>query len=387
MARSSLTLAVVAACLGSATALSTPLFSWGTPPVYVHTCNSSGPFNDAAISALARYPLVTIEKGQGLFLVPDTKGGAEKRIVEALAAVKAVNSSVFTLFYYNSILSWDMYDLGQYLEATPALCLRNKTGGCVRIPGDPAFPQPHGGLLVFDFTNPTVRKLWTQECANLTRDYPHVVDGCFADRAENTSGWVRELTPAKASAFVEAHYTALQDVQAALNASKPDGSPGILVANHVVIPGVLAAMIESFQPNEASILELATMSATGAIVEAHAGYFPGGTDKYCEEITNSLSAFLIGAGEGAYYHCSRGWISNSSFPAVEDEWLTWREEYSRPLGEPHGPAAKAGTLYTRLFSTGTAVTFDTATNSGTIAWSDGHTQVGGPGVGGREDAP
>jgi hypothetical protein len=353
-----------------------PLFSWSTLPVYTHTCNATGPFNEAAITALARYPLVTVEKGQGVFETPTSgAGGAEARIAQALAAVKAANASAFTLFYYNSILSWDMYDLGAFLEANPSLCLQNRTGGCVRIPGDPAFPQPKNGLNVFDFTNPKVFSLWVDECVGLTSKYAGAVDGCFADRADNVTGqgWAHTLDPAKMEAYAEAHEQAMISVQAGLNASLP-GS--VLVSNHIVVPGVTATMIEAFAATEASISELLAFAATGAIVEVHPGYSEDGSDNYCEEITNSLAAFLIGAGEGSYYHCSRGWISNSSFPDADDEWLTWREEYDRPLGAPTGPAVKTGAVYTRGFASGTHVRFDTTTNTGTITWAGGEVQKG-----------
>jgi hypothetical protein len=44
-----------------------PKFSWDYVGnmTFVHLCNESGLFNDQALEAITRFPLVTVEKGQG----------------------------------------------------------------------------------------------------------------------------------------------------------------------------------------------------------------------------------------------------------------------------------------------------------------------------------
>ena len=39
-----------------------PKFSWDTVPVFYHSCNYSGPFSAEAVSVIARFPLVVVEK-------------------------------------------------------------------------------------------------------------------------------------------------------------------------------------------------------------------------------------------------------------------------------------------------------------------------------------
>ena len=65
-------------------------------------------------------------------------------------------------------------------------------------------------------------------------------------------------------------------------------------------------MIEDFVGNEKCIETLQTIVARGLVVEAHAGNYPTG-NTCVDGDTSSLAAFLIGAGNYSYYHCSMGW--------------------------------------------------------------------------------
>ena len=46
----------------------------------------------------------------------------------------------------------------------------------------------------------------------------------------------------------------------------------------------------------------------------------------------------------------------------------WIPEFNHTLGAPVGNATLSGGVYTRAFTTGTVVTFNTATNTGTFSW-------------------
>jgi hypothetical protein len=140
-------------------------------------------------------------------------------------------------------------------------------------------------------------------------------------------------------------------------------------------------MLEGFSALESALTLLMNATAAGFLVQAHAGYAVDGSDQHCANITNSLAAFLVAAGEYSYYHCSLLWQSDPSWPSAghdADEWLVWRPEYDRPLGPPLGNAVKKGSVYSRNFSLGTYVEFDTSTNTGKIMWGDGHVQQGTP---------
>ncbi|XP_065830203.1 uncharacterized protein [Oscarella lobularis] len=332
----------------SAVAAKMPIFSWDTVPVYSHLCNKTGPFNDAAIQVLARFPLVTIEKGQEANV---SDCCAEDKILAAAKQIKAVNSSVQVIFYYNSVLDWNQYRLHAEFLKHPELWLRNASGDPVRIPGDHSFKQPKDGMLVFDFSKQAGRDFWASDCINATKT--GYIDGCFADRSGEESFRGTTLSPETAKAYAKGHDQVLQDLQKSLG-------DNVLVANNYLLPGVSSTMIEGFQSKEASILQLQKAVSEKKLVEAHAGYHDS-----CKNITNSLAAFLIGAGEYSYYGCSSGWYVDETHM----DWITWHPEYDKPLGKPTGPATKEGDVYTRHFASGTVAMFDTKTNTGTINWA------------------
>ena len=71
-------------------------------------------------------------------------------------------------------------------------------------------------------------------------------------------------------------------------------------------------MIEDFVGSETCVTKLQTIAGRGFTVQAHAGDLPksaewGGEGKGNQCVdgdTNSMAAFLIGAGDFSYYHCS-----------------------------------------------------------------------------------
>ena len=113
-------------------------------------------------------------------------------------------------------------------------------------------------------------------------------------------------------------------------------------------------------------------------VEVHAGDPASGSDNHCDNITNSLAAFLIGMGERHYYACSNHlWTSNPDWPSEPDDWLDDRPEYSKPLGKPLGVGVRSAEgVWTRNFTSGTSAEFDERTNSSTLRWADGEVQRG-----------
>ena len=72
--------------------------------------------------------------------------------------------------------------------------------------------------------------------------------------------------------------------------------------------------------------------------------------KSCSEA--EVAAFLIGIEHGLFLQCG-----------------TWREEFSSPLGTPRGTAKQSGSVYTRSFASGTVATFDSISNTGSVAWA------------------
>jgi hypothetical protein len=117
-----------------------PRFSWSTVPVFYHSCNFTGPFLPSALDVMAKFPMVTVEKGQG---VDDPNDGryAEDKIIEALRGVKQRDPNVSTIIYFNNVLDWPFYKLHEELLRQPKLWVRDSTGTPCRSSGDPSFPN------------------------------------------------------------------------------------------------------------------------------------------------------------------------------------------------------------------------------------------------------
>ena len=102
-----------------------PRFSWDTVQPFYHSCNESGAFSEEALAVITKFPIVTIEKGQGLNEPRSPGHHAEAKILAALRSVKEADKNISTVFYYNSVLDWTMYDLHEKLVARPDLWLRD----------------------------------------------------------------------------------------------------------------------------------------------------------------------------------------------------------------------------------------------------------------------
>ena len=205
-----------------------PLFSWDTVPVFVHMCNASGPFNDSTMDYLTRFPMVTVEKGQGLNATnePYASQYAEEKIMDALKRVKQLNSSIITILYLNTVLDWTMYQMHQTMIQHPEWWLKDEHGNVVRIEGDHHFPQPTDGMLVFDHSQQKVQEFWKSACLNWTASA--YIDGCFADRAHETHFKPFNLTEAQTDAFSAGEAATLLSVQRALN----ETNNSVLIANN-----------------------------------------------------------------------------------------------------------------------------------------------------------
>ena len=345
--------AILALCMQNSYSIKMPQFSFDTVPVFMHTCNETGPWNDTTLKYFAKYPMITFEKGTGVFatIQPYASQYAEDKIIQACKQIKAIKPNIICIFYYNSIDDWTFYRLHETLAEHPEWWLRDDDGKVVLVGGDNRFPQPQQGMLVPDYRQKEVQKLWSDECINITRDNYGIVDGCFSDKPQVNTFKKYNFSEKQLNEFELGHNNSISAIQAALNKS----NASILIADNAFVPeGVIATMIQIFSGTEFYIEQLLSLSSKGILVEAHA--------RDCTNITDSLGAFLIGMNKYSYYGCSNGW----TWP---DNWNVWHSEYDKPLGEPLGPAVKKNGIYSRRFKSGTNVTFDTSTNTSRIDWA------------------
>ena len=373
-----------------ASAQKLPTFSWDRLPVFLHTQNASGPWSEAALRRIGEFPLVTLEKSHNQ---PAQRAGhrLDKTTGEACVAIHAVAPATKVLYYSNSEMIYSCDPLHDAAAADPRLVLKDAAGTNVVFPGCE--------LECYNVASEMARWRFVDSCVNTTLPENGGCEGCFLDRA-TTQPWPPcggcPHTDANNSAFLSGHEAQIYNTNARLrettgtfalfNNPGPMDDPGRMRADGT------AAMLEEWTASEEYIVRLQALAQGGKLVEAHAGNREGGSDNFCESITNSLAAFLIGMGEQHYYHCSSGktafgiagkWSTNPRWPDAPDEWLDHRPEYGRPLGAPLGDGAKgADGVWRRSFSSGTNVSFASVANgtagNGTIAWADGHTQRGFP---------
>ena len=335
--------AAVIAVLVTTSGATLPQFSWDTLPVFFHSSNSSGPYSADAIRVISKYSMVTIEKWQGY----DMKNvDDEDQMVLAMKAIKQANPKVATYFYMNSFKDRpEMTRMARELQQHQDWILHNDDGKPVKN---------SQGFIVFDQSNPDVRQWWLKTCLDAVSAADG--DGCYCDSSQHTDSAFPNVSATKMQEWSKGLLTLTQDVQEKL------GNDKLLIGKVPDQPYVKAVQIEFFESNNDSINNLMEGVKNGKVMQAHVGLSKNNNCK--GDITNTLAAFLIGAGKYSYYGCGDWHASgNDNTP-----WY-WRPEFDHPLGEPVGLPSYTDGMWKRKFASGTEVMFDTSTNKGTIQWS------------------
>jgi len=210
---------------------------------------------------------------------------------------------------------------------------------------------PPGGLLVPDYSIPEARSLWFSVISNLTRDSQ--VDGCNLDRSNDLSG--NTCYVCKTTGGVPTNGGAQGFNAGKLAGEKAVTSQAQLVVNNIgssnIVKGAWGNCIEGFGPQEKNILTLQSLAAEGLGAKAHCcRYTRFNSGCSWENIQDGLAAFLIGAGENAFFSCGDGFEMGS--------WIKWWPQYDYALGKPLGPGVKGKDgVWTRDFASGTKVRF------------------------------
>ena len=318
-----------------------PQFSWDTLPVFFHSSNSSGQYSKDALQTIAKFQMATIEKWMG-YDIKDVDD--EDEMVLAMKTIKAVNPKIATYFYMNSFKARpEMTRMARELDQHSDYALRDSNGNKVKN---------NQGYYVFDLSNPEVRKWWLNTCMNATK-YANG-DGCFCDSSQRVnSTFTPNPSESKLKAWGEGLLNLTREVQEALGEDK------LLIGKIANQSYVKAVQIESFAASNGSIENLLLGAEAGQVVQAHVPVRVPCTS----DLTNYIAAFLIGAGDYAYFGCGN-WHAEEN----DTSPLTWRSEYDKPLGVPKGPANYTNGVWTRSFASGTEVTFNTKGNKGAIKW-------------------
>lgn len=389
-----------------------PVHSWDTIPVSFHSSAAAtgptGKFAEKDMEVIKRFPLVTIEKWQGmqareLSKTAETKApGAPVFLWEEdawLAAATQVkqaspNTSVVvwmdsTNVYtgwnwpsdaslgFNTSLNPDVkkgctkghFRPAEFLESHASTYLLQNSSGQTAV-------ESWSGCHIYDHSKPTVRDYWRDMCLNMTSS--GVIDGCGADFsslagpglgaqgglvsiANDTAMAVKDmhLDPATAAAWVAGKRQMLRDTTDALR-------DGLLIAKHPFELGDYASgVLQEYQqtpPSNATIVMLQGMAARAKALGRRLVYQCHVTA--VNETTN-LPAFLIGAGAD-HYLAIGGW-SGASLASTGH----WDPAFEKPLGEPLGDGVydSFSGIWTREFKSGTKVWFNAKIGSGRVSWA------------------
>ena len=371
-------LLVLATAVSSCPTCHFPQHSWNTVPAFFHSSQHSSPANDgtfteAALTTIAKFPMVTIEKWQGDEVEPYMY--EDVAMINAARQVKAKSPNTTVVVWFDSFRIYTAdYALNPDINSNcgdghfrPAAFLETgghpsrKTGDPTSIyllkntSGLPAL-EPWSGCHIFDHTQQLARDYWTGMCFNMTLS--GVVDGCGAD-ASWQNGWDQKadwhLSDSTASAWRDGHAQMMRQTTAALQPG------GILLGKQPYEIGdyVNGALHEGCDPSNETIITLMNLTAQAfdkpTVYQCHTTEFS----------IDSLAAFLIGAGPGHYYGTG-GWMETES-----DDMSSHRPvEFDKALGDPLGAGMYDGySTWTRSFASGTKVMFNAKTQKGTINWS------------------
>jgi hypothetical protein len=379
-----------------------PPHSWDTVghKLFIHGCKADGLFNVSELALAAKFPLMTVEKGQGLAL----PGYADDKMAAIAGQWKAARRALklaegWALFYINAHFDWPFFAIHSQMEAHPSWPVQTNgatSGEPCRQHGDRSFPQPADGMLLFNHSRMDVRTAFVDACVNATK---HGFDGCFIDSAApakvssiqayakrcNTSfGAAKAVTDGKLKVMAELQEAVGDDKMIVAKDSYEGGSEHQV---NTIFPldtfcscytcNWTSTHSPSFRGSttatyadvcQTQILEAISLGRRGQAVLLHGevnnALFPNPDPAaLAADFKFVLAAFLIAASDSSFLGFSDGWYFSGT---------TWHDEYDHYLGAPSGPAVhgtgKKNMTWSRHFGSGTSVQLDVLHKTAEIHW-------------------
>lgn len=377
-----------------------PPHGWDTVghKLFIHGCKATGLFNSNELHLAARFPLMTVEKGQGLEL----PGYADDKMAAIAAQWKEARRAQqlpegWALFYLNAHFDWPFFAIHEQMEAHPIWAVQSNRAvmgdPCLQH-GDPSFPQPAGGMLLFNHSRDDVRAAFVNACVNATE---HGFDGCFIDSAApatdaGLTGYARKCntTVEAVKAVTDGKLKVMAELQAAVGDAK------LIVAKDSYVGGseqqvnsifpldtfcscYTCNWTTSHNPKfrsgkmtyaevcQTQILEAIKLGRRGQVVLLHGEVnhaLVGDPAGLAADFEFALAAFLVAASDTSFFGYSNGWYYNGT---------EWHDEYDHKLGAPSGPAVQgvgaANMTWFREFGSGTTVHIDVLHKRADIEWS------------------
>jgi len=274
----------------------------------------------------------------------------EDLLVMNFRKLRAVAPDVQTIAYTNSIIAYPWY------RAVQERFLQNESYWLRNADGDLQHNIKQSGetWYTWDFGVPAVREIFREQCLGMIRS--GTVDSCYADGCQNVPS---PLDNATRDAYVAGKHSLLAEIQEEIPGVVMCGSGG------KVLDGTLATTVQNwgkggqYSQREIPMLQAAVARGVMFSAKGHAVCHDAGGDPHDEAVQTELAAFLVAAGEHSYYRCG--------------EWhhtdISWYPVYDMPLGSPLGNATLEHGVYRRSFASGTNVSYNTTSETGTIQWA------------------
>jgi hypothetical protein len=342
-----------------------PSFSWDRVPRYMHIRKETA-FTADELRYLASFPLITFEKYTG----SKDFGSPEAGTLAAARGVKAINPATKVLYYRNVIVHYGGYAAdGALANVTNAFLVgKDNNDKLVR-----------GRVQAYDLTNPQVRNWWVANAKQVCAD--PAIDGLFLDgnvKVLEPTYLLNEIGKAKKDGVLEGYTSMVAETRRALGPDK------LMVANVLRARFADSGMdrlrafdgsyIEAFETTVGKIpvkdyvakgiAAFQEAARQGFVIAFTAGLGEEGpeagkanearTDEIRTGLKNEqasdrrfqyiLALFLVCAEKNSYFCPHDGYDAKKS-----KLWMKPCPEFERPLGEPKGPAVRAGYTYKREF--------------------------------------
>ncbi|MFI3331639.1 MAG: putative glycoside hydrolase [Rikenellaceae bacterium] len=342
-----------------------PDFSWDKVSVCIHLGKSTDDFTAKETKFLSRFPIVCLEKNQGL----NKHGAMELGTIAAGKAIKEYNPDTKILFYFNSCIDFgEMYMTGYMLsdDANPDWAVKSLNGEYVLI-------RNRTNRRMYDYSNDNMREWWVSTARKWTRN--KYIDGVFIDAipkyAASTPTRKKQWGEEKFNAIYAGLHSALSELKTELNGEKLMIG-NFLRGNEKIMPdmgthfhdytdggmiehlGILTCSPKEHIAKDIELIQDAAKRKKIVVVKAwptfnfmEMGDMKNKSQKVKEtkareDIVFPLACFLVGAGEWAYFCYSWGYEHTQG-------GLVDYAEYNKPLGKPLGDAVKTDWVYTREF--------------------------------------
>jgi hypothetical protein len=344
--------------------------------VFIHvSIEDALPFDTEALSAIAKFRIATIEKWQGCkaakYTFEEEAMLEAARSIKAAAAAAGTSTSVVVWFdsfrvYSNKTLNPDARDTcgiscmnsraAHYLESSSDHLLKDTKGALVL--------ESFAALHVVDYQDREMQQFKIDMCLNMTKS--GVVDGCGVDGSHQRAGTsaIPGVAPVNATRWNEGKVCMMNGTTAAIGDGLVLGKMEWELGGPTgYVNGIIQEGCDNTNATVTNLRAVAERSRrlgnARLVYECH-------TDCIGDGCESHIAAFLVGAGDNAYWGMG-GWVLASS-KGVAGRWMP--QFFDKPLGDPleDGVYDPETQIWTRSFKKGAHVWFSAANKSGGVEW-------------------